>query len=411
MDDNKIAAYANVMVWAMKKARKRNFKKGDVVRVAYELPGLRLAEAIFKKLVQAGYNPVARALDSSMMEKSFYMHAASSQLEFVPKGTKEFNESLSGSIFIAAPESLTHLSAVNPKAISKAMVARKPYRDILWRREEQGAFGWTLCLMPTVALANSAGLTIEQYENEIIKACFLDKPSPVGSWESIYKKSSAVKEWLNALDILKLNVKSDSCDLTISLGDKRRWLGCSGHNIPSFEIFTSPDWRGTDGVYFANLPSYRSGNYIESVRMEFKKGVLVSSSAKKGDKFVKEMLASDKAAGKIGEFSLTDKRFSRIGKFMAETLYDENFGGVNGNCHIAVGSAYTDAYSGNISKLTSALKQSLGFNDSSLHWDLVNTEKKVVTASLRKGGELVIYKDGKFLYSAIQTVVYGSRGN
>ncbi len=93
----------------------------------------------------------------------------------------------------------------------------------------------------------------------------------------------------------------------------------------------------------------------------------------------------DAGASRVGEFSLTDRRFSRIDRFMADTLFDENFGGNHGNSHIAVGSSYTDSYTGNQADMTKALKKKLGFNDSALHWDLVNTEPKTVTAHLNSG--------------------------
>ncbi len=83
---------------------------------------------------------------------------------------------------------------------------------------------------------------------------------------------------------------------------------------------------------------------------------------------------------------------------MADTLFDENYGGDQGNCHVALGASYTDTFSGNPARLTKALKQSLGFNDSALHWDLVNTEKKTVTAHLKTGKKLVIYEKGMFKY-------------
>jgi aminopeptidase len=83
---------------------------------------------------------------------------------------------------------------------------------------------------------------------------------------------------------------------------------------------------------------------------------------------------------------------------MANTLYDENYGGAFGNCHLAVGSSYSDTYSGNPSKLTKKMKEGLGFNDSAIHWDLVNTEKKKVTAYHADGGKTVIYENGIFRY-------------
>jgi aminopeptidase len=106
----------------------------------------------------------------------------------------------------------------------------------------------------------------------------------------------------------------------------------------------------------------------------------------------------DNGSNKLGEFSLTDRRFSKIDKFMANTLFDENYGGEYGNCHVALGSSYSDTFDADPSTLTESRKVALGFNDSALHWDLVNTEKKRVTASLKGGARQVIYEDGQFIY-------------
>jgi aminopeptidase len=101
-------------------------------------------------------------------------------------------------------------------------------------------------------------------------------------------------------------------------------------------------------------------------------------------------------ADKIGEFSLTDRRFSRISRFMAETLFDENFGGSYGNMHLAVGRAYHDACSINPEKMTREDFEGLGFNDSPEHTDIVATSDRVVTATLKDGSAKVIYKEGEF---------------
>ena len=83
---------------------------------------------------------------------------------------------------------------------------------------------------------------------------------------------------------------------------------------------------------------------------------------------------------------------------MASTLFDENHGGKYGNCHIALGASYPDTYAGNRADLTKQRKKALGFNDSALHWDLVNTREKTVTAHLKTGKTKVIYENGLFLY-------------
>jgi aminopeptidase len=398
LSEAKMHKYGDVLLWALKTARKGAYEKGDIILVRYQLDAIRMAEVMQAKLLNVGYNPLLRVGFTPRMERNFYQRANRSQLVFQAPGERQLYEKLNGGIYILAPESLTHLSDVDPKKIGKAAVAAKPLRDILDKREEKGMFGWTLCLLPTPELARHAGLSLEEYTSEIGRACYLDKKDPVQAWKTIYENAMAIKKWINRLDIKKLRINSEGVDLTITPGKKRRWVGVSGHNIPSFEIFLSPDWRGTEGVYFADQPSFRNGNYVEGVRLLFKKGCAVNIEAHRGEDFVVKQLSMDKGARRVGEFSLTDRRFSRIRRFMANTLYDENHGGLYGNCHLALGASYSDTYNGDAAGLTRAKKETLGFNESALHWDLVNTEDKVVTAYLTSGEKKVIYENGMFRY-------------
>jgi len=396
--EKQLDRYADVLLWALKKARTGKFKKNDIVAIRYNAPSIRLAEILYAKLLGIGMNPVLRTMPTPTLERNHFELSNNRQLVFIPPGEKELYKNLNGSIFLHAPESITHLKDIDPKKIGKVAISRKVFREILDKREEQGLFGWTLCIFPTKKLAQHASLSMKEYTRQIINSCFLNKISPISQWEQIFKNAVSIKKWLNSLDVKYYHVESKNVDLKISPGEKRRWIGLSGHNIPSFELFLSPDWRGTTGVYFADQPSYRSGNYVEGVRLEFKKGSAVKINAKNGEAFVKKQLVMDKGANKLGEFSLTDKIFSKINVFMANTLFDENYGGKYGNCHIAVGSSYSDSYSGDLKSLSKELKKKLGFNDSALHWDLVNTEKKRVSAHLASGKVITIYENGRFLY-------------
>ncbi len=390
--------YADVLIWALKKARKGKFRRGEVLLLRFDLPAVGLAEAVHERALDMGINPVMRAGLTPVMEHNFYKKAAGHQLEFVGPWESVLYRGIHGSVFINAPQSLTHLSDIDPKKIGKALVARKHLRDIARNREEKGVYGWTLCIFPTEELANRSGLSLQEYRNQVVRACYLDKADPVAAWQKIYGDAMTIKRWLNRMKVKYLHIESDTIDLKITPGARRKWIGISGHNIPSFEIFLSPDWRGTQGTYYADQPCFRSGNYVEGVRLTFEKGSAVKIGAKKGRKFVIEQLSMDRGASRVGEFSLTDRRFSRINRFMANTLYDENFGGRYGNCHLAVGASYTDSYDGDPARLTEAMKRKLGFNDSALHWDLVNTGKKRVTAYMENGGKKVIYEDGVFKY-------------
>ncbi len=398
LNDLYLERYADVLLWGLKTARRGRFKKGDMILIQYDHAALKLAELLFDRIIAAGMNPIQRMGLTMGMERSFYGKAGGRQLVFHAPGEKEFLGNLHGRIYLHAPESLTHLKEIDPARIGKVLVARKPLRDILERREQEGLHGWTLCTLPTEELAAQARTTPEVYTGQIIRACYLDRKDPVGKWTAIRQEATAIKRWLGAMKTVFFHVESENCDLKITPGEQRKWAGISGHNIPSFELFVSPDWRGTEGTYYANLPSFRSGNYVTGVRLIFARGTAVKISAETGEAFTVRQLRMDRGAARIGEFSLTDKRFSRIDRFMADTLFDENFGGRHGNCHIAVGASYTDTYAGDPAAMTGALKRQMGFNDSALHWDLVNTEDKTVTAHLSTGERIVIYENGRFRY-------------
>lgn len=396
LTEKQLEKYVDALWWGLTTARTKPYEKGDVIMIRYEAEALPLAELVFKKLIDEGMNPVPRLSLTPSMEKSFYGSGNDDQITFITPGDEDLNKKLNGLIALLAPSSLTHLADVDPARIGKSAVARKFIRDIMEVREQEGELGWTLCSYPTKAMAESAGLSLEEFSDQIVKACYLDDEDPAARWNDVFNKAAEVKDWLNGLDIESYRIVSEGMDLTVLHGEMRQWIGVSGHNIPSFELFISPDWRGTSGVFYADQPSFRSGNYVEGVKLTFKNGVVTDISAKQGEEFVKKQLAMDPGASRLGEFSLTDRRFSRIDKFMANTLYDENYGGEFGNSHVAVGASYADTYAGDQTKLNAELKEKLGYNTSALHWDLVNTLDKTVYAKLKDGSEVVIYAKGEF---------------
>lgn len=392
-----IEKYADVMIWGLKTANK-NLKEYDTILIRFDLEGLDLAQEIYARLVSQRYNVVFRLMPTPYMEKSFYLYSDEKQRKFIAYGEKEFFENLNGNIYIHAPSSLTHLKDVDSTRQSEVAISRKFLRDIMNERESKGVFGWTLATFPTKELAKQARLSLSEYTSQIIKACFLNEKDPVKKWQEVFSNIQEIKKWLNSLKIKEIYLTSKNMDLTISIGERRRFLGGSGHNIPSFEIFTSPDCRYTKGVYFANLPTYRGGNYIENIELEFKDGVIIKAKAKKGEDYLLKTISTDDGSKRIGEFSLTDKRFSKIDKFMADILFDENYGGKYGNSHIAIGSSYLESYDGNPLELTKEEIKNLGFNDSAVHWDLINTEDKLVKARIDGGDIITLYENGMFKY-------------
>ena len=388
--------YAAVLEWALETARGRAYKPYETVLIRYDYDALPLVEALWRRLVARKLHISARLLTPPVMEKDFFTLSDKRQRTFIAAGEREFYNNLAGNVYIGAPSSLVHLKDVDPKRIAEAAHARKELREIMEAREAEKKFGWTLCVLPTAELAKRAGCGIAAYTEQIVRACFLDADDPIAKWKEVHAEAQEIKRRLGSLKMRAVRIETANMDLTINIGEARRFLGVSGHNIPSFEIFTSPDWRGAHGVWYANQPSYRSGNFVDGVKLEFTNGRARLTGAREGEAFTREMLATDRGAAQIGEFSLTDRRFSNITRFMADTLFDENYGGAEGNCHIALGNAYLDTYSGKQSALSKETRAALGFNESALHWDLVNTEAKTVRAELAGGKSIVIYEKGCF---------------
>ena len=350
-----------------------------------------------QKILEKGAHGLVRGIEESF-SKTMYDTASDDQLKFFPKEyTRSLINTIDHRIYLIAPTDPFLLKNVDPK---KVMISnsgdKRLLRKWLFEKEDQGKLTWTLCLYGTQGMAKESGISLKEFWQEIINACYLGLDDPIPTWKETFRSIDRLKNKLNELPVDTYHMISEKTDLYIKLGEKRKWQGGGGANIPSFEIFTSPDWRGVNGKIFFNFPLYRYGNIIENIQLEFKDGIVIKATATKNEKLLKEMI-SQKNANKIGEFSLTDKRFSKISKFMANTLYDENFGGEFGNSHLAVGTSYHDCYDGDVKKMKESDWEKLGFNESVEHCDIINTNPKTVEAIMKDGTKKIIYFQGQFV--------------
>jgi aminopeptidase len=386
--------YAQVLInFALNSGK--GIKKGDVVFLHVPESAKPLLKELRIAVLKSGGYPITQYLVDGL-QKDFYEYASDDQIKFFPsKFLKGKVDEMDQYVAIIADTDKYELKDVDPKKIMLGGISTKPYKEWMDEKENEGKMTWTLGLYGTPAMAKEAGMSLKEYWNQIIKGCYLDDPNPVKKWRETFQRIENLRKKLNKLDIHKLRIEAKDTDLMIGLDRNRSWLGGSGRNIPSFELFISPDCRRTEGHITFTEPLFRYGNLIKGVRLEFKNGKVVKSSAKLGEKLLKEMIKT-KGADMVGEYSLTDNRFSKITKFMGETLFDENMGGKFGNTHLALGSAYKDSYPSDPSKVKKEKWSKMGYNDSSVHTDIVATSDRKVTATLADGQEIVIYEKGRF---------------
>ncbi|HWX87951.1 MAG TPA: aminopeptidase [Solirubrobacteraceae bacterium] len=375
-------------------------KAGEVVRIAAPESAKSLYAELRKAVWRAGGHVIGAYEpddDARMnLSKDFFQATSEAQLDYFPaKYMRGLVDEMDHQVSVLAESDPHALESVDPARIMRRGEAMRRLLDWRTEKENEGHFSWTLGLYGTPAMAAEAKLSEEEYWEQIVHACFLDVENPIARWREVGRRLDETRERLDALEIERVHVQGEDVDLWVKIGEQRRWLGGRGRNIPSFEIFTSPDWRGTEGWIEFNQPLYRYGNLVKGIRLAFTNGLVTQASAEENEGVLTEMIATE-GADKVGEFSLTDKRFSRITRFMAHTLYDENVGGPFGNTHIALGRSYQDAYTGDPAGVKAEDWERLGFNNSSVHTDIVSTTDRTVTAHMRGGEERVIYRDGEF---------------
>ncbi len=208
---------------------------------------------------------------------------------------------------------------------------------------------------------------------------------------------------LDALEIREVHIHGGGSDLTVGLSEAARWLGGSKEtafgqrfqaNVPTEENFTTPDRRTAEGRLVATMPfRTRTGLLVKGLAMEFEKGRLVRFEAQEGGAAFARWIDLDEGARYLGELALVgaDSAIARSGLFFEHTLYDENAWS-----HAAIGQAYTVGLEGG-EELSAARLAELGFNNSSIHTDIMyGSPEFSITATRTREGEVPLIVRGEW---------------
>lgn len=394
--------YAKLIVkFGMRNKDGARLPKGSVILFNVPEVAKPLYFHIQNAILEQGYNPLGNFTPSNegkyKFDQNFYATAKKSQLEHSHHlHTKGLIDQIDGSIHILAETDPHSLESIDSKKVLAHSQARSKGIAHRKRKIDDGKLMWTIALYGTDAMAKEAGMSPRDYWKQIIKACYLNAEDPVKEWERINRTVQKTAQKLTDMNIQSVHMKGVDADITLGIGSNRKWLAGGGCNIPSFEVFTSPKWQEVNGWIRLNQPHYRYGKKIEGIELWFKDGIVTKSKATKNHDLLKAMLKTP-GGNKLGEFSLTDARLSKITKFMAEILYDENTGGKYGNTHVALGSAFRECYEKESNpKWKKKDWDALGFNHSVVHSDVISTTDRTVTATLKDGTKKIIYEKGQY---------------
>jgi aminopeptidase len=237
---------------------------------------------------------------------------------------------------------------------------------------------WTIVAAPNEGWATQVfgEPEVERLWDAVSTATRLDQPDPVGAWRDHVARLKARAASLNALRLDAVRFRGPGTDLTVGLLPGSRWTAGSlttdtgiEHvpNMPTEEVFTTPDWRRTEGSVRSTAPLLASGARVSGLELRFERGKVVEVRAEQGADIVREQLEVDGQAGYLGEVALVDgsSPVRRTGLVFCDTLFDEN-----ATCHIAYGDGIRDAVELDSGTPRDGLLE-LGVNVSGVHTDFM----------------------------------------
>src|SRR5215510_2321379 len=237
LNDGLLKKYAQVMVhYALNNGNGIN--KGDTVYLVAQECAKDLFMAIAKEVYATGGNLITQYLPDNIRETSLtrflLQNGTDEQVSFfaVPYW-QGIVDSIDHILFIIAEPDIHVFEGLPSSKISMMNSARAPWFQMREKKEQEAKLSWSLCLYGTQSMADEAGLTLDEYWEQIIEACYLREDDPVAKWKQVQGEIEEIKNKLDALQIKKLHVQGDNVDLEIKIGEHRKWLSGGGKNIPS----------------------------------------------------------------------------------------------------------------------------------------------------------------------------------
>ena len=275
-----------------------------------------------------------------------------------------------------------------------------------YRSNNKYNFPWVICAYPNKRWAeyifeDDSNAYIKLY-NYIMKMCMINTHDPIVSWNTYIKKLNEYKNKLQEMKIEKLHYKNSlGTDFEIGFPKNNKWINLDKKdnygssiivNMPSYEIFTTPDYRTANGIVYNSKPLVFQGNIIDKFYIEFKDGQAVKYNAQIGNEYLKQIIENYANSNYLGEVALVndDSPISNTGIVFYNTLFDEN-----ASCHLALGNGNPSVIN-NYKELTKDELREIGINSSSIHVDfMIGTPDLEIDADT-KNGKQKIFTKGNF---------------
>lgn len=325
-----------------------NVQKGQLVEVvASSLDHAPLLRAIVRAAYEAGARYVEARYVDQHVRKAMIELADEEVLSWSPPWVvdriKTFGEEGAAQISIAGDPEPDLLGDLDQARVGKArpIEAVKTYLELVSGRK----LAWTIVPYPNEGWAETifGEPDVERLWEAVEFALRLDDDDPAAAWKARMDELEARAAQLNERRFDAIRLRGEGTDLTVGLLPQAKWAAArftttsgSVHipNLPTEEVFTTPDCRRTEGHVRSTKPLSLQGTLVRDLEMRFEGGRIVDVDASTGADVIRTQVATDDGAARLGELALVDgsSRVGQTGIVFWDTLFDEN-----ATCHIAYG--------------------------------------------------------------------------
>jgi aminopeptidase len=300
------------------------------------------------------------------------------------------------------PELLADLDQERVGKARQTAAMKAHLRNVMGRK-----VNWTIVAHPNEGWAQTVygEPDVERLWQDVAQTVRLDEPDPVAAWEEHLRRLEERARALNEHGFDAVRFRGPGTDLTIGLNRNSRWHAASTEtsfgrnhvpNVPTEEVFTTPDYRRAEGTVRSTMPLALPGNIIRDLELRFEDGRIVEVNASTGKEYVEQQVATDEGAARLGEVALVDatSRVGQVGQIFFNTLFDEN-----ATCHIAFGNGIAYCVEG-AEDLGPEEQSAAGVNQSAVHTDfMIGGPEVAVSGVTADGDEVPIIVDDQWQLS------------